>query len=99
MRDQIGVRCALAGRERRAMSALPPITEFRSTVLRRIERKKTHKIRKLAEENLLLYATGSKAGPCLSLYDAGEGQLAENFGTTFCSLISGSAEGSYIGSE
>ena len=54
-------------------------------------------IRKVAEENLILYATGSKARPCLSLYDAGEGQLAENFPKTFCSLISGTADGSYKG--
>ncbi|CAG1005746.1 hypothetical protein MTYP_03289 [Methylophilaceae bacterium] len=55
------------------------------------------KIRSLAEDNLILYATGSKSRPCLSLYDAGEGQLAENFPTTFCSLIYGSADGSYKG--
>jgi hypothetical protein len=55
------------------------------------------KIRPLAEENLLLYATGSKARPCLGLYDAGEGQLAENFPGTFCSLIYGTGDGSYKG--
>jgi hypothetical protein len=54
-------------------------------------------VRKLADENLILYATGSKARPCLSLYDAGEGQLPENFPQTFCSLISGSTDGSYKG--
>lgn len=54
-------------------------------------------IRALAENNLILYATGSKARPCLSLYDAGEGQLPENFPTTFCSLIYMSEEGSYKG--
>lgn len=54
-------------------------------------------IRKFAEENMVLYATGSKARPCLSLYDAGEGQLAENFPATFCSLIYGSSDGSYKG--
>lgn len=54
-------------------------------------------IRQVAEENLLLYATGSKARPSLSLYDAGEGQLAEKFPGTFCSLIYGSSDGSYKG--
>lgn len=55
------------------------------------------KIRPLAEDNLVLYATGSKQRPCLSLYDAGEGQLANDFPTTFCSLIYGSQDGSYKG--
>jgi hypothetical protein len=54
-------------------------------------------IRQIGEETLVLYATGSKQRPCLSLYDAGEGQLAEDFPKTFCSLISGSADGSYKG--
>jgi hypothetical protein len=54
-------------------------------------------IRALAEQNLILYATGSKARPCLSIYDAGEGQLPKDFPTTFCSLIYGSNEGSYKG--
>ena len=55
------------------------------------------KIRKFAEENMVLYATGSKARPCIALYDAGEGQLPENFPSTFCSLIYGSDQGSYKG--
>jgi hypothetical protein len=54
-------------------------------------------IRNLAEESMVLYATGSKAQPSLSLYDAGEGQLARDFHTTFCSLIYGSSDGSYKG--
>jgi hypothetical protein len=54
-------------------------------------------IRKFAEENMVLYATGSKARPCIALYDAGEGQLPENFPSTFCSLIYGSNQGSYKG--
>jgi hypothetical protein len=54
-------------------------------------------VRSFAEVSMVLYATGSKARPCLSLYDAGEGQLAENFPGTFCSLIYGSNEGSYKG--
>lgn len=54
-------------------------------------------IREIADDNLVLYSTGSKQRPCLSLYDAGEGQLAGDFPKTFCSLISGSADGSYKG--
>lgn len=54
-------------------------------------------VRGLAENSLVLYATGSKARPCLSLYDAGEGQLPEKFSSTFCSLIFGSEAGSYKG--
>jgi hypothetical protein len=54
-------------------------------------------VRSFAEASMVLYATGSKQRPCLSLYDGGEGQLAENFPTTFCSLIYGSDEGSYKG--
>ncbi len=54
-------------------------------------------IRRFAEENLLIYATGSKSRPCLSLYDAGEGQLPEHFPNTFCSLISGETGKSYKG--
>jgi len=54
-------------------------------------------VRSVAEKSLVLYSTGSKARPCLSLYDAGEGQLAENFHSTFCSLVFGSAAGSYKG--
>jgi hypothetical protein len=59
--------------------------------------KDTVEIRKIAEENIVLYATGTKVRPCISLYDAGEGQLAENFAATFCSLISGNDDGSYKG--
>jgi hypothetical protein len=53
--------------------------------------------RAYAEDNLVLYATGTKSRPSLSLYDAGEGQLAKDFPTTFCSLIYGDASGSYKG--
>lgn len=54
-------------------------------------------IRAIAETNLVLYATGSKHRPSLSFYDAGEGQLAEDFPKTFCSLIYGTYDGSYKG--
>jgi hypothetical protein len=62
-----------------------------------LSEKGTGEIRQLAEENLVLYATGSKQRPSLSIYDAGEGQLAEDFPATFCSLIFGTANGSYKG--
>jgi hypothetical protein len=62
-----------------------------------LSEKTQQQIRAIAEENLVLYATGTKARPSLSFYDAGEGQLAENFPQTFCSLIYGSDEGSYKG--
>lgn len=55
------------------------------------------KVRQFAEEHLVLYATGSKGRPCLALYDAGEGQLPEDFPSTFCSLIHGDGSGSYKG--
>ncbi len=53
--------------------------------------------RAYAEDNLVLYATGTKSRPSLSLYDGGEGQLAQHFPATFCSLIFGDASGSYKG--
>lgn len=59
--------------------------------------KTREEIRALAEENLVLYATGTKARPSLSFYDAGEGQLPVDFPRTFCSLVYGSDEGSYKG--
>lgn len=55
-------------------------------------------IREMADERLVLYATGGKARPSLSLYDSGEGQLAKNFPGTFCSLLSAEDRGSYKGS-
>lgn len=54
--------------------------------------------RVFAEDNVLLYATGTKDRPSLSIYDNGEGQLAKDFPSTFCSLIFGSeTTGSYKG--
>lgn len=57
----------------------------------------SEQLREFAESSLVLYATGSKERPSLSFFDAGEGQLPENFPTTFCSLIHGTAGGSYKG--
>jgi hypothetical protein len=62
-----------------------------------LSEKDTQEVRGIAESNLVLYATGSKQRPSLSLYDSGEGQLAEDFPKTFCSLIYGSDDGSYKG--
>jgi len=62
-----------------------------------LNEKNEQEIRLLAEENVVLYATGSKARPCLSLYDAGEGQLPQDFPRTFCSLVYMSDEGAYKG--
>lgn len=53
--------------------------------------------REYADENLVLYATGTKVRPSLSLYDNGEGQHAQDFPSTFCSLIHGQGGGSYKG--
>jgi hypothetical protein len=61
------------------------------------DKKARELLRQWAEENLLLYATGTKARPSLALYDAGEGQLAKDFPHTFCSLIHGADGGSYKG--
>jgi hypothetical protein len=59
--------------------------------------KAADEIARIAAENVVLYATGEKARPCISLYDSGEGQLAKDFPETFCSLIHGNATGSYKG--
>jgi hypothetical protein len=59
--------------------------------------KSREEIRHLAEESMILYATGTKARPALSFFDAGEGQHPADFPKTFCSLIYGSDEGSYKG--
>ncbi|MDA9522598.1 hypothetical protein XI06_20510 [Bradyrhizobium sp. CCBAU 11434] len=59
--------------------------------------KSREEIRQIAEDSMILYATGTKSRPAISFYDAGEGQHAEDFAKTFCSLIYGSDEGSYKG--
>lgn len=88
-------RCKANGVDPRSGAA--PLTMGNAVELYFGELADITKIRTLAEEHLVLYATGSKSRPCLSLYDAGEGQLAENFPATFCSLIYGSGDGSYKG--
>jgi hypothetical protein len=62
-----------------------------------LSEKTPQEIRALAEETLVLYATGTKSRPCISFYDAGEGQLPADFPVTFCSLVYGSDEGAYKG--
>src|SRR5579862_9347420 len=62
-----------------------------------LSEKNRSEIREFAEDHLVLYATGEKNRPSLSLYDAGEGQFAHDFPTTFCSLIYGDQSGSYKG--
>jgi hypothetical protein len=87
--------CKAKGIEPRGSSAPPSMADAIETFFGDLA--DPVKIRPLAEENLVLYATGSKARPCLSLYDNGEGQLAEDFPKTFCSIIYGSGDGSYKG--
>src|ERR1700675_1910784 len=62
-----------------------------------LSEKNSAEIRTIAENSLVLYATGSKQRPSLSFFDAGEGQLADDFPKTFCSLIYGTDDGSYKG--
>lgn len=90
-------RCKAQSIDPRSVAAPPNMSKAVQRWFGDLSEKPTQEIRALAEENLVLYATGSKSRPCLSFYDAGEGQLPENFPTTFCSLIYGSDEGSYKG--
>ena len=90
-------RCKAQGLNPRSVAAPESMSKAVQKWFGDLNEKSAQEIRGLAEENLVLYATGSKSRPCLSLYDAGEGQLPENFPSTFCSLIYGSDEGSYKG--
>jgi hypothetical protein len=90
-------RCKARGIDPRSLAAPGTMSKAVQNWFGDLSEKLQHEIRTLAEENLVLYATGSKSRPCLSFYDAGEGQLPENFPSTFCSLIYGSDEGSYKG--
>lgn len=71
--------CKAAGIDPRGSSAPPTMGKAVQKWFGDLSGKTTAEIRTIAEENLVLYATGSKARPSLSIYDAGEGQLAENF--------------------
>jgi hypothetical protein len=90
-------RCKAQGLDPRSVSAPQNMSKAVQKWFGDLSEKSAQEIRTLAEESLVLYATGSKSRPCLSLYDSGEGQLPENFSSTFCSLIYGSDEGSYKG--
>ena len=90
-------RCKAQGIDPRSVSAPGNMGKAVNKWFGDLSEKPQAEIRALAEENLVLYATGSKQRPCLSIYDAGEGQLPENFSKTFCSLVYGSEEGSYKG--
>lgn len=90
-------RCKAAAINPDSVAAPPNMSKAVQKWFGDLGEKSTQEIRALAEDSLVLYATGSKSRPCLSFYDAGEGQLPENFPSTFCSLIYGSDEGSYKG--
>lgn len=89
-------RCKAEGIDPRAPEAPQDMAKAVHRYYGELSEKKAD-VRSLAEHSLVLYATGSKARPCLSLYDAGEGQLHTNFPSTFCSLVFGSDAGSYKG--
>lgn len=90
-------RCKAEGIDPRSVAAPLNMNRAVQKWFGDLSEKSQQEIRSLAEDNLVLYATGSKSRPCLSIYDAGEGQLPEDFPSTFCSLIYGSDEGSYKG--
>lgn len=46
----------------------------------------TNKERRELAENIQIIATGEKIQPCITIYDAGEGQIPEEFEDTFLSL-------------
>jgi hypothetical protein len=87
--------CKRAGIDPRGSTAPPGMASAIQKFYGDLSERTREEIRALAEENLVLYATGTKSRPSLSFYDAGEGQLASDFPKTFCSLVYGSDEGSY----
>lgn len=90
-------RCKAGGIDPRSSDAPPSMAKAVQKFFGDLYEKEREEIRELGEDNLVLYATGTKLRPCISLYDAGEGQLAKDFPKTFCSVISSSEEGSYKG--
>jgi hypothetical protein len=90
-------RCKADGHDPRGVAAPDSMGKAVQRWFGDLSVKTQAEIRAIAEDNLVLYATGAKQRPCISIYDAGEGQLAENFPSTFCSLIFGSDAGSYKG--
>jgi hypothetical protein len=94
--DSILLRhCKAAGVDPRGPDAPPSMTSAVDRFLGDLDSKEQDEIRRVAEENIVLYATGRKDRPTISLYDGGEGQLAQNFPKTFCSLIAFGEEGAY----
>jgi len=89
--------CKAKGIDPRGPAAPPNMGQAVEMFVGDMSSRSPAEIRQFAEENMVLYATGSKARPCIALYDAGEGQLAKDFPATFCSLIYGSNDGSYKG--
>src|SRR5688572_22204594 len=90
-------RCRAAGIDPRGGSAPLGMSKAVQEFYGDLSAKTPQQIRAFAEENLVLYATGTKSRPSLSFYDAGEGQLPSDFPITFCSLVYGTDEGSYKG--
>ncbi len=90
-------RCKADGHDPRSLAAPDTMGKAVQRWFGDLNEKTQSEIRAIAEDNLVLYATGAKQRPCISIYDAGEGQLAENFPSTFCSLVFGSDDGSYKG--
>jgi hypothetical protein len=89
--------CKAAALDPRGPQAPENMAKAVQTFFGDLSSKTDQEIRSLAEQNLVLYATGTKTRPCLSIYDAGEGQLPSDFPQTFCSLVYGSDAGSYKG--
>ncbi|MCC6574621.1 MAG: hypothetical protein IT462_12630 [Planctomycetes bacterium] len=88
--DAILIRkCKEAEIDPRSDKAPKSMEDAISAFIGRIENERT-----FAEENLLVIGTGQQTSPCISVYDNGEGQLAENFPKTFCSLIHSQGEAS-----
>ena len=88
-------RCKAAGIDPRSAGAPQNMQDAVEKFFGDLDEKNQDQIRALAEESVVLYATGRKDRPSLSLYDNGEGQLGKHFSKTFCSLISAGEEGSY----
>jgi hypothetical protein len=86
-----------AGVDPRGSQAPPTMSKAIEKFYGDLFAKSREEIRQIAEDSMILYATGTKSRPALSFYDAGEGQLPDDFPKTFCSLIYGSDEGSYKG--
>ncbi len=96
--DAIFLRyCRAKGIDPRGPLAPKSMAEAVETFVGDLSVKDKQELRRIAEDSLVLYATGTKARPSISLYDSGEGQLAHAFPSTFCSLIFGSNSGSYKG--